>query len=214
MRKIDVKIGDKKSRLTVIELLPSKKIPCGVFVRRIKCKCECGKEKEMYLKHFISGDSSSCGCYLKELTQKHGKSDTRLFRVWAAIKQRCRKTPSKKTNKSYYDKGITMCDEWKDFINFYNWSINNGHEDNLTIDRIDNSKGYSPQNCRWVSHTVNLNNRDTTIYVNYNGEKISLSMLLINLGIRHKYQTIYGRLKNGIDIHEAINVNVRKYTRC
>jgi hypothetical protein len=91
--------------------------------------------------------------------------------------------------------------------------MDNGYDESLTIDRIDNSKGYYPDNCRWVDYTTNLNNRDTTIYVNYNGKNVSLSMLLISLGIRHKYQTIYGRLKSGYDIKTAIEKPVHKYSK-
>lgn len=73
--------------------------------------------------------------------------------------------------KNYGGRGITMCDEWRnDFITFYNWSMENGYQDNLSIDRIDNDKGYSPSNCRWTDRTTQNNNTRHNVYLTYNGK--------------------------------------------
>lgn len=95
--------------------------------------------------------------------------------------------------KWYAARGITICDEWlDDFMNFYNWSMENGYRENLTIDRIDNNKGYSPDNCRWANQTTQVRNRSNTRNITYNGETKTLTEWCNQLGL--SYKTIYARL--------------------
>lgn len=102
------------------------------------------------------------------MSLKHGLSNTRIYRIWNGMKQRCC-NPQNPKYKFYGGKGITVCDEWqKNFISFYKWAINNGYNDPpkensrlqncwdaLTLDRIDGAKGYEPLNCRWITFTEN-----------------------------------------------------------
>lgn len=101
----------------------------------------------------------------------HGMTNTRLYRIWENMKQRC-ENPRDPKYQSYGGKGIHICDEWKnDFLSFYNWAIENGYKDPnsnsrldlyrnaLTIDRIDSEKGYEPSNCRWITFDENRMNR-------------------------------------------------------
>ena len=108
--------------------------------------------------HLKSGKIKSCGCLNKQGNPKHGLRYTRLYRIWINMKTRCY---NKNTNryKDYGARGITICNEWRnDFMSFYNWSMNNGYDENLTIDRINNDKNYEPSNCRWI--TVKEQNRN------------------------------------------------------
>lgn len=85
------------------------------------------------------------------MNETHGLSKTREYRIFKAMKQRCY-SENYKGFKSYGAKGIKVCDEWKDnFLSFYDWSHNNGYSEELTIDRMDNKKGYSPDNCQWIT---------------------------------------------------------------
>lgn len=86
---------------------------------------------------------------------KHGLSSSRLYHIYSGMQQRCL-NPCHPQYKNYGAKGITICDEWLDsFTSFVSWSYDNGYEENLTIDRIDPQKGYQPDNCQWITKSLN-----------------------------------------------------------
>lgn len=88
-----------------------------------------------------------------------------MYSIWLGIKSRCNNIHNSRYHR-YGGRGIKVCDEWNnDFISFYEWSINNGYQDDLTIDRIDNDKGYEPSNCRWADMKTQCRNRETNINI-------------------------------------------------
>lgn len=142
------------------------------------CRCICGTEKEINNNHLLSGQCKSCGCLQREIAKKndsnksHGQSYTRLYRIWLDLVKR----GIGKVNKKYYaDKNITICKEWLSFPNFFEWSKNNGYKDNLTIDRINNDKGYYPENCRWTTPREQANNRSTNRLICYKNRTETLA---------------------------------------
>lgn len=98
----------------------------------------------------------------------HGLGKPATYSHWVNMKTRCYNKNSVKY-KTYGERGITVCDEWLDFKNFHEWAITHGYEDGLTIDRIDNDKGYCPENCRWVTRLQQAKNKRNNHMITYNG---------------------------------------------
>lgn len=154
-------IGKKFGRLTVIEKVAGKTKKYSYW----KCLCDCGDEKVVEKSSLTSGNTKSCGCYRKEVTARlkyrHGLRNTSLFERWHSMINRC-KNPGCSGYKNYGGRGIFVCEEWKRFENFYEWSMNNGYSHELQIDRINNDGNYEPSNCRWVTRSENCKNRRTS----------------------------------------------------
>ena len=122
------------------------------------------------------------------------KIDNRLYRLWLGIKYRCYHKKFEKY-KYYGGRGIKVCDEWlNSFESFENWAQQNGYNDNLTIDRIDVNGNYEPSNCRWTTQEVQQNNKRNNHYIEYKGEKYTISQLARKFNIR--YDKLYSRLFN------------------
>lgn len=163
------------------------------------CVCDCGKELEISTSRLNSGHVQSCGCTKKERMIKqntlHGKSHTRLYKIWIGMKKRCY-NPSSNAYERYGGRGIGVCQEWlNDFMSFYNWSMENGYNDNLSIDRIDVNGNYEPSNCRWATIDEQSSNKRDTVYYEMFGLNKPLTEWCKYAEI--KYSRAYQRFKNG-----------------
>ena len=137
----------------------------------------------------------------------HGMSNSKIYRVWRGIINRC-ENPNHKDYARYGGRGVRVCDEWKTFDGFYKWAQGSGYAEGLQIDRTDNDGDYRPDNCRWITQLENENNRRDTVFIEYNGERISLSNLARKTGINRS--TLYDRLfKYGFTLQEAISLPVK-----
>ena len=125
--------------------------------------CSCGNTVIVAGAYLTNGHTKSCGCLkndvaaklIKERSVIHGKSKTRIYNIWQAMRRRCN-APSCQDYKWYGGKGVRVCDEWSQFQQFYDWSLSNGYQEGLTIDRIDSSRGYTPDNCQWLTNEENV----------------------------------------------------------
>lgn len=129
---------------------------------------------------------------------KHGLSKHPLYKTWNNVTQRV------KSNKFY--KHVNICDEWLTFINFYNWSIQNGWQKNLTIDRIESKGNYEPNNCRWVTMEVQLRNTKRNKYYEYNNETLVIQDICEKYNINRN--TFNKRFRLGWSIEKIIETPV------
>lgn len=200
-------IGNKYGRLTVIERAVHQSKEAYW-----RCVCECGNETSVRGTHLRSGDVLSCGClrksHLGEYSKIHGKTNTRLYKIWDAMRYRCR-SETCSIYELYGGRGIRVCDEWESsFTDFEKWAFDNGYSDNLSIDRIDVNGNYEPSNCRWATDIEQMNNRRCNKYITYNGETKTLSEWNRTLGKSKKY--LATRLRCGYSMEEAMTLPYNK----
>ena len=198
-RKIDLS-GHKIGKLSILCPAKTRGSPCGSKKAYWLCKCDCGCEKEIAASSLLSSAVKSCGCNVREnastLNKIHGKSNTRLYRIWCAMKSRCNNERFWEFE-NYGGRGIKVCKEWDEsFCNFEAWALSNGYGNALTIDRINNSFGYEPSNCRWVPKDYQSKNRRNSIKITAFGETLSPVEWAAKTGI--PYSTIVYRYHCGL----------------
>lgn len=203
-----VNIGDRFSRLVVL----------GESSKRDKsrskyyfCKCDCGKIIEARKDGLFNGRVKSCGCFTKDRMTKHKMCNSRLYHIRNGMIARCYNKNDKNFNK-YGGRGIIICDDWKNsFEAFYNWAINNGYADNLSIDRIDVNGNYEPSNCRWATAKQQANNTRFNHCFTYNGVTRTIQEWADLKGV--KRSTLHKRIERGImgeDLFSKTPVYIKK----
>lgn len=200
-------VGKKFGKLTVLELHHKEQLYLSDGIKNgfkyfYLCQCDCGNQIVVASNHFKYGHTNSCGC----ITNKHNLSESRIFKLYSGIKQRCY-NPKCPNFKNYGKRNITICDEWlHNFIAFYDWAIANGYNDTLTIDRIDVNGNYCPDNCRWVNMKTQQNNRTNNHLLTYNGVTHTINEWSEILGINR--QTIKSRLHYGWSVEKTLTTPV------
>lgn len=167
--------------------------------------CSCGSQFIDFPSRVLSGHKKSCGCRKIKRITTHGVGKSPYYHTWWAMMQRCYNENHQNYSR-YGARGISVCEEWHDPTNFVAWANSTCGEKKtgFTLDRKDNSKGYSPDNCKWSTASQQQNNRRNTLYVDFNGEKVPVSELA------RRYNVPVSRLRArifeyGWPVEDAIN---------
>lgn len=204
-RTVDI-TGMRFSKLTVLGY----RGPATADGRPWKCVCDCGNNVNASRSRLMSGHTRSCGCIkrevaaanVKKLSLKHGLYETRVFKVWSSMIERCG-NPSHPAYSQYGGRGITVCNRWLSSVERFLEDM--GHPpDGLSIDRIDNDGNYEPGNCRWASRKEQSRNRRTNRIIEFRGERLCLMEWAERLGI--SFQTLRHRFLRGWSVEDALTM--------
>lgn len=197
--------GQRFGRLVVLWRAANVAEASGAIRSAWMCKCDCGNGHVVTAHSLTRGLTRSCGCFARERPSKHGKSGAPVYRHWAAMVQRC-------TNREwlhyarYGGRGITVCEQWRDFAAFL--ADMGEPEPGMTLDRIDNAKGYEPGNCRWATRQEQSNNRGNNRYLTFRGLTLTLAEWGRITGLKNG--TISQRLKSGWSTERILTDPIRR----
>lgn len=210
--RLDDLTGHRFGRLIVLRRVQNKP---GSKRTRWLCQCDCGALKEVGSDELKNGNTQSCGCYRREYISAakatHRGTSERLHRVWSDMKRRC-SNPHDEKYPLYGARGITVCDEWMEYVPFRNWAMSTGYDPNArygqcTLDRIDTDGPYSPENCRWSTAREQANNRRNNHLLFCDGQSHSIAEWSRIAGI--PYGTLLSRVNaRGWSDEEAIKTPV------
>lgn len=180
--------GQRFVRLVVLERVPSS----GKNYKWL-CICDCGKQISVYAFNLTSCTTKSCGCLRRENMTKHGMIKSREYKTWESMKTRCLNKNSK-DYKNYGGRGIIICDRWiHSFANFF--ADMGDKPEGLTLERINNNLGYSPENCKWATMKEQQKNKRNTRYVSMFGHKMPQKTFWELLGSKLRYSNFFRNAK-------------------
>lgn len=193
--------GKQFGRWTVIKRVEDHVSKGGTHYTQYECMCECGTVKNVVANSLRNGRSYSCGCFGRERAAEvcrsnfktHGNTKDRLYQIYAGMKKRCFNRHAYNYS-DYGGRGITICKEWlDDWVSFRTWALDNGYNENLSIDRIDVNGDYEPGNCRWVDCVAQANNRRSSRYITYNNEEHTIAewAKILNIPYKRLHKWIY-----------------------
>lgn len=181
--------GQRYGRLLVVQRVAA--------VRPVawRCRCDCGKHKDVRSGQLRSGKTRSCGCIAMEriarLRRSHGKSGTPEYKIWKDIKKRCR-NPNHAAYRLYGGRGIAVAPEWEDSFESFLSAVGSRPSPAHSIDRIDNSKGYQPGNVRWATQPEQNRNTRQNRRLTHNGRTMTLTDWASEVGINSR--TLWSRV--------------------
>jgi hypothetical protein len=176
-----------------------------------ECICICGSKVLVSGAKLRSGHTKSCGCLIVDTFREtgrnrktHGQSYSSLYSIWRGMIKRCSRL--KNSNYAWYGgRGISVCGEWDVFENFFEWNKSLGelgYKQGLSLDRIDNEAGYSPDNCRWATAVTQARNKRNNLLVTINNETKCVAAWADIFNI-NRY-VVYTRIRNGWEINEKL----------
>jgi hypothetical protein len=201
MKKINL-VGQKFGRLIVLGKATSTNNKNSSW----RCKCICGNEVIVTRPNLIQNHTKSCGCLNKDIVKTrcttHGKTNSIVYKKWTDMKTRCTNSNTKGF-KNYGGRGIVVCERWTKFENFL--EDMGDPPENMTLERIDNEKGYSPENCKWATATEQANNKRNNIKIEFNGKTKSLRQWADEIGIPKS--AISQRLLRGWSVRHVLTIS-------
>lgn len=210
MRSPKIVPGQQFGRLTVL-----KRVEDRGRQSMWACSCACGSTKDIAGPSMLKGSTKSCGCYHREVSAErgrksrtHGLTKTPTHRVWTGMRARCL-SPRCKSYKDYGGRGIGICAEWGDFKTFL--SDMGPAPAGLSIERVDNSRGYSKENCIWGTQKEQANNKRDNVVLSWRGETMTASQWAVRLGFT-PFQVLL-RLSRGWSTDRTLSTPIRKHLR-
>lgn len=178
----------------------------------VQAICSCGKTDWVHASNIARGKTKSCGCQRKYshtlYKTRHGMTDSSEYVIWCSMKKRC-ENKNCHAYARYGGRGITVCERWQVFENFYNDM--GPRPDGMSIERINNDLGYSPDNCVWANRTRQIRNRSNTMNVTVDGETAPLIVFCKRYGIR--YKTAWYRVNRGMSPEAAVKTPLMRPRR-